>query len=152
MSLEPVRDFLSAAARGAAFDLLPYPALLGLTVERDGDEVRLRMPFAPALVGAPERLHGGAIAGLLECAGLATLLLALPADAPLPTLKPLTATVDYLRAGAMRDTFAVATVTRLGRRVATLEAVAWQYDHSRPIATAKLNFILKAVSESAPAG
>ncbi len=152
MSLEPVRDFLRDSTRGAAFDLLPYPALLGLSVERDGDEVRLRLPFADALIGAPERLHGGAIAGLLECAGLATLLLALPDDAPLPMLKPLTATVDYLRAGGMRDTFAVATVTRLGRRVANLGAVAWQYDHSRPIATAKLNFILKSVSESERAG
>jgi acyl-coenzyme A thioesterase PaaI-like protein len=151
MSLEPVRDFLRSAARGAALDLLPYPGLLGLTVERDGDEIRLRLPFAVGLIGAPERLHGGAIAGLLECAGLATLLLALPDDAPLPKLKPLTATVDYLRAGAMRDTFAVATVTRLGRRVANLSAVAWQYDHSRPIATAKLNFVLKSVSGSAPA-
>ncbi len=152
MSLDPVRAFLRTAERGAALDLLPYPALLGLTVERDGDEVRLRLPFAPHLLGAPERLHGGAIAGLLECAGLMTLLLALPDDAPLPTLKPLTATVDYLRGGAMRDSFAVATVTRLGRRVANLGAVAWQYDHSRPIATAKLNFILKSVSGSGPAG
>lgn len=153
MSLEPLRDLLRSGPRGTALDLLPYPALLGLTFERDGDEVRLRLPFAPTLIGAPERLHGGAIAGLLEFAGMATLLLALPDDAPLPRFKPLTATVDYLRAGGMRDTFAVATVTRLGRRVANLNAIAWQYDHSRPIATAKLNIILASAlppSESAP--
>ncbi|QYE36038.1 PaaI family thioesterase [Polymorphobacter sp. PAMC 29334] len=150
MSLEPMRDLLRSE-RGT-LDVLPYPALLGLTFERDGDEVRLRLPFDPALIGSPERLHGGVVAGLLEFAGLAALLLALPDDAPLPRLKPLTATVDYLRAGGMRDTFAVATVMRLGRRVANLTAVAWQYDHSRPIATAKLNIILSAVSESEPAG
>ncbi|UAJ11868.1 thioesterase family protein [Polymorphobacter megasporae] len=145
-----MRDLLRSE-RGI-LDVLPYPALLGLTFERDGDEVRLRLPFEPALIGSPERLHGGVVAGLLEFAGLAALLLALPDDAPLPRLKPLTATVDYLRAGGMRDTFAVATVMRLGRRVANLTAVAWQYDHSRPIATAKLNIILSAVSESEPAG
>lgn len=150
MSLEVMRERLRDD-RGT-LDMLPYPALLGLTFERDGDEVRLRLPFDPALIGSPERLHGGVVAGLLEFAGLAALLVALPGDAPLPKLKPLTATVDYLRAGGMRDTFAVATVMRLGRRVANLTAVAWQYDHSRPIATAKLNIILAAVSESEPAG
>ena len=142
MSLEPLRDLLRSGARGVALDLLPYPALLGVVLDGGGDDVRLRMPFADALVGAPERLHGGAIAGLLELAGMATLLLALPDDEPLPRFKPLTATVDYLRAGAMRDTFAEATITRLGRRIANLSAVAWQYDHTRPIATAKLNIIL----------
>lgn len=150
MSLEPLRDLLRSGEAGSALDLLPYPAMLGLTFAREGDEIRLRLPFAPDLLGAPERLHGGVVAGLLEFAGLATLLLALPNDAPLPRLKPLTATVDYLRAGGMRDTFAVATLTRLGRRVANLTAIAWQYDHSRPIATAKLNIILAKLSESGP--
>ena len=148
MSLEPLRVLLQAGPRGVALDLLPYPKLLGIVLDGGGDEVRLRMPFAEALIGAPERLHGGAIAGLLELAGMAALLLALPEDEPLPRFKPLTATVDYLRAGAMRDTYAEATITRLGRRVANLSAVAWQYDHTRPIATAKLNIILARVSES----
>lgn len=142
MSLTALRDLLRTAPPGTPLDLLPYPALLGVVIERDGDAVQLRMPFAPALIGAPGRLHGGAIAGLLELAGLAALLLALPDDAPLPVLKPLTATVDYLRGGGMRDTRAMATVARLGRRVANLSAVAWQDDHARPIATAKLNIIL----------
>lgn len=146
MSLEPLRALLRAGPRGVALDLLPYPRLLGVVLDGGGDGgddgVRLRMPFGEALIGAPGRLHGGAIAGLLELAGMAALLLALPGDEPLPRFKPLTATVDYLRAGAMRDTYAEATITRLGRRVANLDAVAWQYDHTRPIATAKLNIIL----------
>lgn len=150
MSLAPVRALLQRGAKGTALDLLPYPRLLGVTFDNDGDEVRLKMPFAAALIGSPERLHGGAVAGLLELAGMATLLLALPDDEPLPAFKPLTATVDYLRAGAMRDTFAVATLTRLGRRVANLSAVAWQYDHRRPIATAKLNIILARLTDADP--
>lgn len=143
MSLTGFFAALRSGERGLVLDMLPYAATLGVVLDRGGDELRLVMPFAPTLLGAPERLHGGAIAGLLELAGLATLLLALPDDEALPVVKPVTATVDYLRGGAMRETMATATLTRLGRRVANLGAVAWQYDHQRPIATAKLNFILR---------
>ena len=55
MSLEPLRDLLRAGVRGAPLDLLPYPAFLGVVLDGGGDDVRLRMSFAPRLVGAPER-------------------------------------------------------------------------------------------------
>ena len=128
--------------RGTSLDMLPYAALLGVHFDRDGDGVRLVMPYREALTGAPGRLHGGAVAGLLELAATATLLLALPADHPLPRLKPVTVTVDFMREGVERDSFASATLTRLGRRIANLSATAWQYDHSRPIAAANLNILL----------
>ena len=137
--------FAEAARTGVAgdrLDMLPYAATLGLILDRDGDDLRLVMPFHDGLIGAPGRLHGGAIAGLFELAGLAALLVAFDPGDALPVMKPVTATVDYLREGAARDTLAVATVTRLGRRVANLHAVAWQDDPGRPIARARLNIIL----------
>lgn len=142
MSIAEFAETIRRGARGDLLAMLPYAATLGLVLDRDGDDLRLVMPYADGLIGAPGRLHGGAIAGLLELAGIATLLAALPGDEPLPQLKPVTVTVDYLREGAARDTVAAATLTRLGRRVANLNVVAWQDDRGRPIATAKLNIIL----------
>ena len=56
-----------------------------------------------------------------------------------------TVTVDYLRGGAetLGDTFAVATIERLGGRIANVESVAWQAERSKPIATAQINFLLE---------
>ncbi len=42
-----------------------------------------------------------------------------------------------------RDTFASANVTRLGKRVATVEAHAWQLDRAKPIAAAQMNILLR---------
>ena len=39
--------------------------------------------------------------------------------------------------------FACAVVTRLGKRVANVEAHAWQQDRDKPIASARMNLLLK---------
>lgn len=133
---------LRTARRGERLDSLPYAATLGVISDHDGSEFKLVMPYSDRLLGSPGRLHGGAIAGLLELSAIATLLLALPEDETLPGLKPVTVTVDFMREGGMRDTSAAATITRLGRRIANVRAIAWQYDYSRPIAAANINFVL----------
>lgn len=142
MSIAEATLALRAGGRGISLGMLPYARLLDVRADRDGDEVALFMPFHERLVGAPGRLHGGAVAGLLELAGIARLLVALEDEAPPPLMKLLTVTVDYLREGGGQGTHASATLTRKGRRIANLHAVAWQYDHSRPIATANLNYLL----------
>lgn len=123
---------------------VPYADLLGLRYRHDRDGLILVMPFDASLVGSPvpPRLHGGTIAGLLEIAALSTLLTALPADEPLPGLKPINVTVDYLREGRTQDTFAGAAITRLGRRIANLRVEAWQDDRTKPIAGAHMNILL----------
>lgn len=113
----------------------PYAALLGLRTEPEG----LVMPFAPGLIGAPGRLHGGALAGLLEIAALRAVMASLPEGAQ---VKPVNVTVDYLREGQMRDTFARATILRQGRRIANVRAEAWQETPDRPITAARLNILI----------
>ncbi|RYE95016.1 MAG: PaaI family thioesterase, partial [Oxalobacteraceae bacterium] len=49
----------------------------------------------------------------------------------------------FQRGGRAVPTRAAATVTRLGTRVANVEAIAWQDDRTRPIATARLNCLLE---------
>jgi uncharacterized protein (TIGR00369 family) len=127
--------------------LPPYAELLGLRTERGADGGLLWiMPFREEVVGRPGFLHGGAIAGLLEFAALGTLYDALAAEGEV-TAKPINVTVDFMRGGIDHDTFAAATIIRLGRRVANVEAVAWQSDRAKPIATAHINLLLERDGE-----
>ena len=80
------------------------------------------LPFHDDVVGRPGYLHGGAIAGLLEFAAFTTLARELADDRVV--MKPITVTVDYMRGGTDGDTFATATVERLGMRIANVEAFA----------------------------
>ena len=123
--------------------LPPYAELLGLsTDERDGARIFV-MPFRANVVGRPGFLHGGAIAGLLEFAAFEALAAAI--DDPAVVMKPITVTVDYMRGGAEKlgDTFAEAIIERLGKRIANVEAVAWQTNRAKPIAAAQINFLLE---------
>jgi uncharacterized protein (TIGR00369 family) len=122
--------------------LPPYADLLGLTAA--GEEAGaplLTMPWSAGVMGRPGFLHGGAIGGLLEMAAL-TALHARFDDADRPRIKPITVTVDYMRGGREEETFAIGRITRLGTRVANLEALAWQDDREKPIALARMNVLL----------
>ena len=119
--------------------LPPYAQLLKLrTEERDGS-LRFVMPFHDDVVGRPGFLHGGAIAGLLEFAAFTALSRAIGDEV---VKKPITVTVDYLRGGTPQDTFAEAVIERLGKRMDNVEAFAWQGEPGRPIASARINFLL----------
>ena len=120
----------------------PYAELLGLTVaeRRDGVPV-LAMPFGDQVLGRPGFVHGGAIAGLLEMAAYAALDAALD-DEEGVRIKPINITVDFNRGGREHMTYAIGHVSRLGRRIANVEATAWQADPARPIARARMNMML----------
>ena len=124
--------------------LPPYAALLRLRIEDAGGRRLLAMPFHDDVVGRPGFLHGGAIAGLLELAAYDALRCALDegADGAATRIKPVGVTVDYLRGGGAADTWAHARIRRLGKRLANVEAAAWQEDEAKPIATARMNMLL----------
>ncbi|MBO9499221.1 MAG: PaaI family thioesterase [Novosphingobium sp.] len=122
-----------------------YFETLGLTIEagEDGGGRVLVMPFRDEVGGRPGFLHGGAIGGLLEVAAIAALMETLELDdADERRIKPINVTVDFMRGGRQRTTRATGTVTRLGTRVANVEAVAWQDDPAVPIASARLNYLI----------
>ena len=121
--------------------LPPYAELLRLKVEDSDSGPRFVMPFHDDVVGRPGYLHGGAIAGLLEFAAFISLARELGDERI--RMKPITVTVDYMRGGIECDTFASATIERLGQRTANVEAFAWQEERSKPIASARLNFLLE---------
>lgn len=122
--------------------LPPYAHTLSITIEDGANGERLyRMPFGDNVLGRPGFLHGGAIAGLLELAAIGTAIRALDDDRA--TVKPINMNVNFMRGGTEQDTFAAATISRLGNRVINVEAHAWQDDRSRPIAAAQLNLLVR---------
>ena len=121
--------------------LPPYAQLLGLSVEPGESAPLYLMPFDHDVVGRPGFLHGGALAGLLEMAAIGALKQALGHEAA-ARIKPINVTVDFMRGGRDKPTRARGTVTRLGTRIANVEAVAWQDEPDRPIASARLNYLI----------
>lgn len=121
--------------------LPPYAEFLGLTIESDGPAPVLAMPFGPDVTGRPGFVHGGAIGGLLEMAAVVALWHALEAEGG-GRIKPINVTVDYMRGGREKPTRAQGSVTRLGNRVANVEALAWQDAPDRPIARARMNYLI----------
>jgi len=125
---------------------IPYVRFMGITLEHEQGELIGRMAFAPSLVGNPTlpALHGGTLGALMECTAVFELLWSSQLEG-LP--KIINITVDYLRSGKPRDTFARAEVRKLGRRVAAVHVTAWQEDRDDPITTAHCHFL---VAPSAP--
>ncbi len=82
------------------------------------------------------------MAGLLEAAGYVALRRALRDNAADAELKPINMTVQYLSAATAQPGFAMARVTKLGRRTANIAIEAWQDDRERLVATAIMNILI----------
>ena len=137
---------------------VPYINFLGVTFDRHGDELTAAMRFHENLIGNPElpALHGGATAAFLEITsivGLAWTSLWDEIETERLNVKSLQAgelalpktidfTVDYLRSGLPRDTYARARVNRSGRRYASVHVEGWQDNRDRLFAQASGHFLM----------
>lgn len=120
---------------------IPYHRYLGLELRQGPEGLVLVMPFDDKLIGNPTlpALHGGVTGALLECAAITTLM----AEVDTETLpKIVNLSINYLRPGRPRDTFASGSITRQGRRVVTVQAQAWQRTPAEPIATASAHLLI----------
>lgn len=122
--------------------LIPYAGLIGIECSRDGDDLLFRLPASPENIGNPllPAIHGGVIAGFMELSA-ALYLLIFSESATIPGI--IDFSIDYLRAGLYRDTFARCQLWRQGRRVTNVAITAWQADPAEPIATARAHFKIK---------
>ena len=123
----------------ALLALIPYATLIGVECSRLGDELLFRLPANKDNIGNPllPAIHGGVIAGFMELAAALHLMLA-SGSPGVP--KIIDFSLDYLRAGQFRDTYAKCQVCRQGRRVANVAVTAWQSTAAEPIATARAHF------------
>ena len=125
--------------------LSPYAQALGIEIDHDenGQPV-LFVDFSDRIQGRPGFLHGGAMSGLMEMAGIAALRAELDRRGERAKLKPVNIQVEFMRGGTQQRTFAMGTVTRAGRRVALVNVEAWQDDRTKPIALAQMKILLSA--------
>jgi acyl-coenzyme A thioesterase PaaI-like protein len=132
----------------ALLESTPYTKMLGIGVLEEpapGGESGLPvfvLRFSEDIIGNVRlpAIHGGVIGAFLETTALATLIWASDSEY-LP--KTIDISIEYLRSGRPLDTFAQATITKHGRRVANVRVTAWQDDPSRPIAAAHGHFLIK---------
>lgn len=123
--------------------LPPYAAALGIELDHDeGGLPVLHVDFSDRMMGRPGFLHGGALSGLMEMAAIAALRAELAGRGETMRLKPVNIQVEFMRGGTAQRTFAMGQVTRAGRRVALVNAEAWQDDRTKPIALAQMKVLL----------
>ncbi|MFL1453747.1 PaaI family thioesterase [Marinobacter sp. GN3S48] len=121
---------------------VPYAGFIGLECDRFGDDLIFRLPKKEENLGSPilPAIHGGVIGGFMEMS--AAIYLMMSQDS-LRMPRIVDFSLDYLRAGLNRETFAECRLTRQGNRVANVMITAWQKSRSEPIATARAHFLLE---------
>ena len=147
------------AVLNALVSNIPYFQFMGFQFDRRGDEVTAIMPYDDSLIDNPmlPALHGGASAAFLEATAVIVLSWqtlwedmengSLSLDeleaGKLPRLpKTIDFSVDYLRSGLPRDSYARAKVNRSGRRYASVFVEAWQDHRTRPFVQATGHFLM----------
>lgn len=140
-----LQDVAQAAHQSADYreliEQIPYARHLGLQCRRFGSDVIFILPKNDANLGNPilPAIHGGVIGGFVELS--ASLHLIMFNEAPrLPRIVDFS--IDYLRAGLHRETYAECRVTRQGSRVANVMITAWQKSRQEPIALGRGHFLL----------
>ena len=118
----------------------PFAQEIGMRCEVMGDEMTAVMPFQQKLIGnfTIQALHGGAIAAFLELTAMAQVYLVTEHLERPP--RPINLTIDYLRQGHAKDTYARATITKMGRRMCSVRAEAWQDQRSKPVTSLLAHF------------
>jgi acyl-coenzyme A thioesterase PaaI-like protein len=124
---------------------IPYARLLGLEAELHGDEMTAILPFSDHLIGNPmlPAIHGGVLGAFMEITALAQLSIAHGLERQ---PRPIDVTVQYLRSGRPRTTYARARLNRVGKRIANVYVEAWQAERANPIASLHGHFLINPVT------
>ncbi|MGH1421409.1 MAG: PaaI family thioesterase [Hyphomonas sp.] len=122
-------------------DRTPFAQLMGMKCEIKGDEMTAVLPYQDKLIGNAmiRALHGGAMGAFLEITAKAQLYLVTDLKAPPRTIN---ITIDYLRQGRAQDLYARAFITKLGRRMASVRAEAWQESRDKPVTALMAHFLV----------
>lgn len=121
---------------------IPYARFIGLACDQFGDDLIFRLPQKEENLGNPilPAIHGGVIGGFMEMSAAIYLMMSQD-TVRMPRIVDFS--LDYLRAGLNRETYAECRLTRQGKRVANVMVTAWQKSRSQPIATARAHFLME---------
>jgi uncharacterized protein (TIGR00369 family) len=139
----PNNPGLSRAEEVAAFIArTPFAQELGMHCEVMGDEMTAILPFQDKLIGnvAIRAIHGGAIGAFLEITAMAQVFLVTEHLTRPP--RPINLTIDYMRQAHAKELYARATITKMGRRMCSVHAEAWQDEKSKPVTTLMAHFMV----------
>lgn len=126
-------------------EAIPFAQALGLEVSvmegEEAGELRFKLPPRASNVGNASlpAIHGGALGGFMEAAGLLHLMMTMRV-AKIPKIVDFS--IDYIRAGLLVETWCSCVVIREGRKMANLHIEAWQSDRNTPIARARANVLM----------
>lgn len=143
MSAPSIDDLLPQLASAP-----PHTHALGFLYDgRDGERVRLRVPYRPDLIGDPASgvVAGGLVSTLLDHAGGLAVWAAMESFLPIATLD---LRVDYMRAAEPGlDLMAEARCYRLTKFIAFVRAWAYDRDVADPVAAAQATYVLDSNGE-----
>ena len=129
------------ARLAALLTAIPYVRHLGMTAEIVDDGMVASLPFKSDLIGNTQlpALHGGVLGAFMEMTALMWLAHNQPADRQPRTID---ITIEYLRPGRPRATWARADIRKIGRRIANVQVEAWQEARRTPVAALRGHFRL----------
>lgn len=125
----------------AQCEKIPFFRFLGFSIVEAGDTFILAcMEQSDRHIGNPviQAYHGGITASLME----AVASVSVSHNWAILRPKPINLTVDYLRPALVGTLYARAEILKKGRRMASIETVAWQKDTERPVAKGLFHFLL----------
>jgi uncharacterized protein (TIGR00369 family) len=124
-------------------DFIPHSPLvrhLGIEVRSlEQDRAELLLPYRPELATMGDVVHGGAIATLIDTAGMAAAW-ADDSEADVPAGATLSITVDYVEAARGGDLLATAEVVRRGRSISFCEITVTEPPGERVVAKGLITY------------
>lgn len=131
---------LSTGDMNAVVQAIPYARTIGMAVHH-ADKKCFVLPSLDTNVGNPTlpALHGGCIGGFMENSAIVSVIFE---QKTLSIPKVINFSLDYLKPGRLKTTYAQCHIVKQGRKVANVAITAFQDDISKPIAKARVHLLL----------
>lgn len=118
---------------------IPYAHLLG--IQFDSDRGIYVLPPKTTNIGNPTlpALHGGALGGFMEMSAILHLMMSMEVFS---VPKVVDFSIDYLRPGHFKETYARCEIVRFGRKLVNVGINCWQDDAENLVARARAQFLI----------